>query len=313
MEENLNENNFIEPEFLPTQTRYSPIPFALISLVVILISYQIIGGGLALFAAGFRNPDTAILRAATMGAQIIFLLLPTLWLLKRQHGRFELALPFRTPSFREFILSTAALFALLQILDGYMYFQAMIPVSPELQKIIDMFKKMIEEGYRQLVAAESPVELLYVLAVISITPAICEEILFRGLVQKNFSLAMTPTKSFLLTGIIFGLYHFNPFQVVPLIAIGIFLSLLRFRSNTLVLPMTMHFFNNTLSVAGVYLYGFDEAADSSSLGLPNDTPGSVFSKIIFFGIIFSVTVWYYYKTTETLHEKNEPFGKFGSR
>lgn len=304
MDENFSHDDNIEAEFLPTETRYKPTSFALLSLLIVFVLYQFIGGGLAVTIAGIQNPNIMILRGATMAAQCIFLLLPTLWLLKRQHGRYHTALPFRTPNVKEFILAIVALFALLQILDGYMYFQEMIPVPHSLQKIVEQLQAMIEESYRQLVVAHSPLELFFVLAVVSITPAICEEILFRGLVQYNFSLSTTGVKSFLLTGIIFGVYHINPFQVVPLIGIGIFLSFLRFRSRTLILPMTVHFINNAFSVMGVYFLGYDEAATSISLRVP-ETMGTVFSRIIFFGIIFTVTLWYYYKSTDESHEQNE--------
>jgi membrane protease YdiL (CAAX protease family) len=106
---------------------------------------------------------------------------------------------------------------------------------------------------RLLGEAHSVPEFIYVIVVVAVTPAICEEFFFRGLIQKNLTLASNARKGLIATGLIFGLYHLNPFLLVPLSILGIFFSYVRVRSNTLILPVIAHFANNAVSTAGFFL------------------------------------------------------------
>ncbi|MFN3394763.1 MAG: lysostaphin resistance A-like protein, partial [Candidatus Thermochlorobacter sp.] len=72
-------------------------------------------------------------------------------------------------------------------------------------------------------------------------------------------------RAIVLTGIIFGLYHINPVQIVPLMILGVYLSYLRASSGTLLLPMLAHFANNFFSVLGLMAVRQKEA-----LGLSDD-------------------------------------------
>lgn len=286
----------------PEGVKYSPVAFAAVSLVGLFFLYQFIGGGITLLIIGgnITTDNVMAARIATTAAQFIFLLIPTLILVKMQHGMFSGALPWRIPSLLEIILSVLGMAALLQVAEGYMYFQEMIPLPESIVPFIDMMKKMIEETYRVLIEAHSVPELFLVIGVVSLTPAICEEVLFRGMVQKNFSLGTNSVRGVIITGIVFGLYHFNPFQAVPLVALGIYFSFLQFRSQTLLIPMIAHFTNNTLSVIASYVYGFDQADLPSILteqGVRASTAG-VLGTTALFVIIFIVVIRLYMRTTE---------------
>ncbi len=291
----------------PDGVRYSPGQFAAVALLIIFVLYQFIGGGLSLLVVGgdftLRNVNAA--RIALMAAQFIFLLFPTVWLMKRQHGKIHEIISWRIPSAKEFILAAVGMVALLQIAEGYVYFQDMIPLPENLKPFIEKIKIMIEETYKILVMAHSVPEMIFVVVVAALTPAICEEILFRGLVQKNLSLATNTVKGFIITGVIFGLYHFNPFLAVPLVGLGIYFSFLRHRSQSILLPMAAHFINNALSVIGTYYLGYDES-DMPSI-LTNDSSASlVFGSMMLFTIIFIVTIMMYVRSTESLIiEKNQ--------
>lgn len=290
----------------PEGVKYSPVAFAVISLIGLFFLYQFVGGGITLFIVGGSiTVDTVtVARVATMAAQFIFLLLPTLLLVKLQHGVFSRTLKWRIPTAMEIILSFFGMIALLQIAEGYQYFQDKIPVPESVAPFIEMMKKMIEETYRVLVESHSIPELIFVIIVVSLTPAICEEILFRGLVQKNFSLGTTAVRGFVITGIIFGLYHFNPFQVVPLMALGIYFSFLQYRSQTLLVPMIAHFVNNTFSVIAAYVYGFDQSSipsllQSEGADIP---PLTVLGTTGLFILFFIIIIRVYTKITDKVKE-----------
>lgn len=300
----MTEPSLIHSEHPTEHTRYAPAVFAVVSLAIVFVLYQFIGGGITLWLVGGSiTPDSVMLaRVLTMGAQFLFLLLPTLWLVRRQHGMWSAALQWRVPSVNEVVLSIFGMIALLQVAEGYLYFQGFIPVPKEIAPFIESVKKMIEETYRILIEARSYPELLFVILVVSVTPSVCEEVLFRGLVQKNFSLALNPRRGFIVTGVIFGLYHFNPFHAVPLIALGIYFGFLQHRSRTLIIPILAHFVNNSFSVTAAYAYGFS-ASDMPSIlysAAEEADPVTVLLTSLFFMVIFFIMMKMYTRSTENI-------------
>jgi len=153
------------------------------------------------------------------------------------------------------------------------------------------------------VEAHSVPELFFVILVVALTPAICEEILFRGLIQKNMTLATSKKSGYILAGIIFGLYHVNPFLIVPLTALGILFGFLMYRSETILVPMVAHFTNNLVSILGTYYES--DTKDPGALSMFNSlseySSTFVISTTIGFGIIFLVSMYFYFQTTSNLH------------
>ncbi len=239
--------------------RYNPIGFALFSLVVVFFLYQLIGGGLTIYF--FGNAPTAdqalIFRLATMGAEFLFILVPTYFLTRIQIGSWREFLRIRKTDWQYVILAVVGVITLEQLLEVYLYFQGLIPVPAPLDKFINQFQQAVEHTYKILIAAHSPGEFLFVLLVVGLTPAICEELLFRGLVQSNFEMPMSRTKAIIWTGIIFGAYHLDPFTFVALCALGIYFGYLVSTTGSILVPMAAHFTNNFISAFVYYESGKD--------------------------------------------------------
>ena len=281
--------------------RMNPLGFVVLALAGVFILYQVVGGGLTLliFGQSITNDNVQWMRVATMLAQIIFLLVPTVLLMRIQHGTARAALPWRIPKATEFVLAVIAVFSLQQMMEGYLFFQDKIPLPESLRPFIEMVRKLIEETYGMLVQAHSASELIFVIVVVALTPAICEELLFRGLIQKNMTLATNKKAGFIFTGIIFGLYHVNPFLLVPLAGLGILFGFFLYRSETMLIPMVAHFINNLFSVLGVY-YESDmknSAALSMFNSLSDYSSTFVLSTTLGFGIIFLITIYFYWQVT----------------
>ena len=242
------------------------------------------------------------MRLSTVLAQILFLLLPTLYLMKAQHGKIGSVIPRRIPKASEAVLAIVAVFSLQQVMEGYLFFQDKIPLPESLRPFIETIRKAIEETYRLLVQAHSGPELLFVIIVVALTPAICEELLFRGLIQKNMVLGTNKKAGFILTGVVFGLYHLNPFLVVPLVGLGVLFGYLMHRSQTILVPMIAHFTNNLFSVLGAYFDG--DMKDSSALSMFNSledfSSTFVITAVLGFGLVFIVSTYFYAQVTSRL-------------
>ncbi len=276
-----------------------PILFAFLSLVVVFVLYQV-GGGVITFLLlnGTKiNPENVyLLRLFTMLGQIFLIFVPTLILARLLSTRWKAVFPLRTPSWRESIAAVIGLLSLQRVFEVYIYFQDNIPIPDALRKLIDPIRQMLDEMVKELLQSNSIFEFLFVITVVAFVPAIVEEFLFRGLVQNSFNRSMKPLTAAIFTGIIFGLFHLNPFEAVPLIGIGCFLSFLRYRSVSLILPIFLHFLNNFLAVIAETFKMGDEKI---MMAPTTDRPGILIllAQLFIFGGLFVASLRFYIQST----------------
>ncbi|TVQ13757.1 MAG: CPBP family intramembrane metalloprotease [Balneolaceae bacterium] len=90
--------------------------------------------------------------------------------------------------------------------------------------------------------------LLVTLIHIAVVPSVCEEIMYRGYVMRMFERSTSPFWAILITGAIFGAYHMRLSQLIPLILLGIVITWLAWKANSLVPAMAAHLANNGGSV-----------------------------------------------------------------
>ncbi|MFH6985138.1 CPBP family intramembrane glutamic endopeptidase [Marinoscillum luteum] len=96
-------------------------------------------------------------------------------------------------------------------------------------------------------------EYLIALVVIALIPAVGEELLFRGLIQNLFGKAFNnPHVAIWLSAIIFGIFHFQFYGVVPRVFLGALFGYLYYWSGYLSLAMVGHFINNGLTLTLLY-------------------------------------------------------------
>lgn len=83
---------------------------------------------------------------------------------------------------------------------------------------------------------------------ISVLGPILEELLFRGAITKVLLRKYSPVKAILISGLIFGVFHINPAQVVSASLVGFFLAWLYYKTQSLIPCILIHILNNSLSV-----------------------------------------------------------------
>ncbi len=82
-----------------------------------------------------------------------------------------------------------------------------------------------------------------------VLPGICEELFFRGLLLTGLSKKYKSYAAILISALLFGFVHLNPWQFVSAFIIGIYLAWLCLKTGSIFLCMFVHFMNN-----GIYLY-----------------------------------------------------------
>jgi uncharacterized protein len=275
-----------------------PLLFAFMSLVFVFLLYQVGGGVLTFLVAGaisITRDNVWTMRWLTLIGQLCFILIPTLLLARLFATRLRDVFQFRVPGLRESTLALLALFSLQRVFEAYMYFQERVPMPEILREVVEPIKKMLEELTKVLLRADSPLELSAVILIVAVVPAIVEELLFRGLIQKIFERLMSPVVSAVLAGTIFGLFHVNPFEIVPLVGLGVFFGLLRYRSQSLLVPIAAHFFNNLMAVLASF-YGIQDDNLMAAAQMTSSVPIMIFD-LIAFGLLFFLTFVLYLRLT----------------
>ncbi len=179
---------------------------------------------------------------AVVFSQYLFMLLPALWLVKRWHTtRILDYMRWRGSSVWEVVL---AILATLAFIPGGNY------IATELTRWMDLPDILLEVNSR-LFAADSLPRFFWLVLVVAITPAICEEGFFRGFVQRTLE-RTTRGKSVIIVGVIFGLFHMQPLGLITLALMGVLFGFFYYRSKSLLPAMAAHFTNNFLAIYILY-------------------------------------------------------------
>jgi len=91
------------------------------------------------------------------------------------------------------------------------------------------------------------------LFLMAVTPAFCEEIVFRGVVYGGYRRGGNKFWAVILSGFMFGIMHMNLNQALYAFAIGILLALLFEATDSIVTTMLFHFIYNSQSCCLMYL------------------------------------------------------------
>lgn len=182
------------------------------------------------------------LRYSVIISQFLFLLLPTIWIIRRWHTKRILkyvrlrAIPF-TEIFFAF-LGAILFFPISAAISNFMMHQIHFP---------DFLARIDSLVF----ASSSHSELVWVIVIVCVTPAICEETLFRGYIQRTLERTMG-AKSLFVAGLLFGLYHMRPLNLISLSLFGMLIGFFAYRSRSLLPSMTAHFTYNLIAVLSVY-------------------------------------------------------------
>ncbi|MDB5233396.1 MAG: hypothetical protein JWR44_389 [Hymenobacter sp.] len=110
----------------------------------------------------------------------------------------------------------------------------------------------------------SPLRFWVGVVVIALVPAISEELVFRGVIQKNLVRWFSPHMGVWLGAALFSAIHFQFFGFVPRFVLGLVLGYLYLWSGNILVSMAAHFTQNAFQLFILYLtqhgrfgWGFD--------------------------------------------------------
>ncbi len=157
-----------------------------------------------------------------------------------------------------------------------------IPLSGNMEAM----ESQVNEAIKTLLGSGNIPMVVFIMGLI---PAIGEELVFRGVIQKSLeNWTNRPHLSILLAGAIFSLIHFQFAGFLPRMFLGMLLGYAYYYSGSILVPMVLHFlFNATQAVAMVvYPEMLDELGKTGDVEMPSWWAGLL--AILAFGYIFSL-------------------------
>lgn len=86
------------------------------------------------------------------------------------------------------------------------------------------------------------------LLTIALLPAICEEVLFRGVLLRGLATRFHAPVAIGISAIVFAVYHMNLVQLLPTLTLGLLLGVIALRAASAVPTMLAHLLNNTIAI-----------------------------------------------------------------
>jgi membrane protease YdiL (CAAX protease family) len=130
---------------------------------------------------------------------------------------------------------------------------------PEAWQALESSMKLLEEKAAQMtklfVYYETTGEMLLVLFVVALLPAVAEELVFRGILQKDLLRSTANLHlSVWVSAAVFSFVHFQFFGFFPRMFLGLILGYLYVGSGNLLVPIILHFVNNAIVVIALNSY-----------------------------------------------------------
>ncbi|MBO6576553.1 MAG: CPBP family intramembrane metalloprotease [Rhodothermales bacterium] len=203
------------------------------------------------------------------------------WLFARLHtSRPAAMLRLRGSGLAITLLSLAGLVALFPIVQWAGSIMDGLPWPEGIREFEQMQMDLIE----QVLATN--LGFFFTLFTMAITPALCEELFFRGYIQRQAERMFSGwLAAIIFSGVVFGLYHFRITQALPLSMLGVYMAYVVWRSNSLVPGILVHLANNGFAVAlGAWISSSDGMSleDIETMDVPIYI---VLGAVVVFGLI----------------------------
>ncbi|HOT75638.1 MAG TPA: ABC transporter permease subunit/CPBP intramembrane protease [Candidatus Wallbacteria bacterium] len=205
-----------------------------LNIVKLFFVFQLV----LLYYAGSFVQTFFEIKAGLMITEIFLIFLPSFLFIKLVYGNFLKTIEFKVPG------PKALAFSIFVALCGFGFttvitiFQSIICSPPE-----QMIKQL-----QKAIMADSAAGFFSIIVITALLPAICEEIMFRGMILNALVKKYSPFYSALICGALFGIFHFSFYRFVPTAVIGFYLSMLKISTGSILPSMAAHFINNFVIV-----------------------------------------------------------------
>lgn len=177
----------------------------------------------------------------TLISELVIILLPVLIFTYVKKLDFKKVFRLNNPGFLPMLLIVPAAFgayvtamALNGLLIYLLQFFGEIPITPI----------PVPRNFQELVTG---------ILVIAVTPAVCEELMHRGLLLSAYERRGTK-RALVITSLLFGIFHFDITNLLGPIFLGLLIGYYVIRTNSIWAGIFAHFLNNTIAELHQYFF-----------------------------------------------------------
>ncbi len=212
---------------LPRQTLTPAAALGLFALVMLLIFYV---------ASLLQSYSLLLGLFITEWGIILAPALTLLWFFRINVKTALNIAPVRLPHLAGALLIAPACIVFAMQLGSWQ--NKVLPLPDDLKKV---FETLFASGNTAL-------GLILLLLAAAVSPAICEEALFRGAILSGLRQRLRPWAAILLVGALFGIFHVSIYRFMPTAMLGVLLTYLTVRSGSIFISMIVHAAINAFSI-----------------------------------------------------------------
>lgn len=164
-----------------------------------------------------------------------------------------------------------------------------LPITLFLNLLVITIMAQFGKAYAMPIpSAENLSDLSMLFFIISISAGICEEFFFRGMMLDAYTARFDAKKGIIISAVLFGLFHFNPQNLLGPIFLGLLFGYLVLITKSILAGVLAHMTNNGIAV--MVMYGANQAQNGaltqgSSANMLNDNPEQMMMALLVLGII----------------------------
>lgn len=216
------------------------------SIYEVNLLYLVLGILLVTIGAYVQNKEVYF---GLLITEYLLILLPSLLFLKLKGMQIRKVLKLNKISLKQVLLVIGITIFTYPIA---VFFQAIF------YAIINLFKEVTPSSVPM---PNDGLQFLISFFIIALTPGICEEVLFRGVILNSYS-RFGYKKSILISAIYFGLFHFNLLNFIGPTILGIIFGVMVSKTNSIYSSMIGHTINNGIALSiGFFINKYQSIID----------------------------------------------------
>jgi hypothetical protein len=249
-----------------------PAIVIIVTLVAVMLGFQVIGPMIGFFVAlplypgslmemteslkaPMKDPDMKNTLYLMQGFGTLFgLILVPLYVLAKLH-RSASALFKGQMYIQPLVMVVGIVMIFMMVNSVFIEWNQNITLPEGIEKWARSTEEQLAELTRYLTKFDSGAQVALALVVIAVLPAIGEELVFRGIIQREFYRGTNNIHvAIWVSAAIFSAIHIQFYGFVPRMLLGALFGYLYYWSGNLWMPILAHFINNGFTVVAMYLY-----------------------------------------------------------
>lgn len=187
----------------------------------------------------------------------------------------------------DYLIAIFLLISVYPIVNVAHHINSMIPLTEWMKST----ETQVSETIQRILQADTNVGVGLNILLIALTPAICEELVFRGMIQRLFyKIVKTDQFAIWIAALLFSLIHFQFEGFFARLLLGAALGYAYYWSKNLWIPIFIHFCNNAFPIIVLQFTGDDLTQVETSFS-------NTFYLVIPFCFLGIVAVRYYFLKT----------------